>query len=187
MASRLRFNTASEVFEAFPTAYEDITASPNADHPLRFLEGLLSSPVPEEAITFCAYMLPRREAVWWARQCVTYNGAELSAEEQDLVAIADAWVRDPDEENRVQALRAGMNARVKSAGAWVALAAGWSGGSMALDAEHPVPPPPHLTAKASNAAVLSALARVSTQQRAEYLSAFVDGGIKLVADNGQSA
>lgn len=181
MSARLRFNTAHEVYDTFPTVYEDMTASPTGDPPLRFLEGLSRSETPEEAITFCAYMLPRREAVWWAHQCVTYNGAELSQEERDLVTVAESWVREPDEDHRRSALVAGMNARIKTPGAWVALAAGWSGGSMAMDAEYPVPAPAHLTAKASNAAVLGALARVDVGRRSETLKAYVSGGVNLVS------
>ena len=185
MATRLHFNTAQQVFDTFPTAYEDMTSEPSAEPPIRYMQGLLKSRTPEEAITFCAYMLPRREAVWWAHQCVVLNGTELSAEEQQLVDAAESWVREPDEEKRLGALIAGMNARYKTPGAWVALAAGWSGGSMAIDSEYPVPAPPHLTAKATNAAVLGALARVETAQRAEFLKAYADNGVKLVnTDDG---
>jgi len=180
MATRLRFNTAQEVFDAYPSVREDMTAPASADTPLKFMQNLLASPTPEEAITFCAYMLPRREAVWWAHQCVNLNGTELSAEEQQLVAAAETWVREPDEENRRKALTAGMNARVKTPGAWVALAAGWSGGSMAVGSDYSVPAPDHLTAKAANAAVLGALARVEMARRAEYLKAYAEGGVKLV-------
>jgi len=180
MATHLRFNTAQEVYDAFPTAHEDISVQPTKDEPLRFMSSLLASATPEDAITFCAYMLPRREAVWWAHQCVVLNGTEIAPEEQDLVNTAENWVREPEEDNRRKALVAGMNARFKTPGAWVALAAGWSGGSMAIDAEYPVPAPAHLTAKAASAAVLGALARVDTARRSEFLKAYADGGINLV-------
>ena len=186
MSTRLRFNTAREVFDAFPTAYDDITAEPDDTPPLRFLNVLAKSETPEEAITFCSYMLPRREAVWWAYQCVTLNGTELSTEERDLVTVAESWVREPDEDNRKKALVAGMNARYKTPGAWVALAAGWSGGSMVVEAEYPVPAPAHLTARAANAAVLSALARIDNDRRAEYLKTYVDGGVNLVHVDGSA-
>jgi len=181
MATRLRFNTAREVFDAFPSAREDMVIEPTDEAPPAFLQGLLSSPTPEEAITFCAYMLPPRDAVWWAHQCVTLNGSEFSPEEKDLIDVAEFWVREPEEGNRRKALAAGMNARVKTPGAWVALAAGWSGGSMAVGPAEPVPAPPHLTARAANAAVLGSLARVGMERRAEFLTAYAQGGLNLAA------
>jgi len=180
MATNLRFNTAQEVFDAFPTAHEDMSVEPTKEPPIRFMQGLLSSETPEDAITFCAYMLPRREAVWWAHQCVIQNGSEIAPEERELVDAAEAWVREPEEDNRRKALSAGMNARFKTPGAWVALAAGWSGGSMAVDSEYPVPAPAHLTAKAASAAILGALARVENARRSEFLKAYAEGGVNLV-------
>ena len=60
----LRFSTAAEVYEAFPTLRDEMAAAASEDPPVPFLEGLVATPTPEDAITFCAYLLPRREAVW---------------------------------------------------------------------------------------------------------------------------
>ena len=63
----------------------------------------------------------------------------------------------PDEERRNHALEQGMASPTKTPGVWLALAAGWSGGSMMGPDAPPVPPPPYLTARAVNAGVLSVL------------------------------
>ncbi|PSJ56995.1 DUF6931 family protein [Kumtagia ephedrae] len=179
MSNRLRFNTAKELFETFPTASEDMTAEP-ADRPsLDYLRALVSSPTPEDAITFCAYLLPRRVAVWWGHQCLVNLPEGLATRDRDLLTAAEEWVREPEEERRYAALDAGMASPVKTPGAWIALAAGWSGGSMAPAGMAPVVPPPHLTARAVNAAVLSAVARVPLKQRAAVLSACVSMGIQM--------
>ncbi len=88
-------------------------------------------------------------------------------------------MREPEEDRRYAALDAGMAAPVKTPGAWIALAAGWSGGSMAPSGMAPVVPPPFLTARAVNAAILSAIARVPLKQRAVVLEACVSMGIQM--------
>jgi hypothetical protein len=183
MSSRIRFTETRQVFAAFVTAMDDITAAPNDDPPLVFLRQLSVSPTPEDAVSFCAYLLPRREAVWWACQCVlALRGA---AGGDRLSALAEAWVRDPEEERRREALDAALAADPASATTWLALAAGWSGGSMAPAETPPVPPPPHLTAKAVRAAILMALARVGARERAQWLRACVEAGIRF-AEGGDA-
>ncbi len=179
--SRLRFATAREVFEAFPTARDDIQAAPDDEAPLAFARRLSESPTPEDAISFCAYLLPRREAVWWACQCLRRLLPHPGSEEEAALSAAEAWVREPEEGRRRAALALGMQGDRRSAATWAVLAAAWSGGSM-TDGGHPVPAPPHLTAKAARAAVLTALARVGARERASRLKACLEGGLQLLSD-----
>ena len=66
----LRFATARDVAEAFPTLVEDMLAEPGEREPLAFLRELADGETPEDAVSFCAYVLPRRDAVWWACRSV---------------------------------------------------------------------------------------------------------------------
>jgi hypothetical protein len=180
MSQRLRFSTARDLFKAFPTANEDI-ATPPADRPaLDFMADLAAGPTPEDSVTFCAYLLPKREAVWWAHECLAGVGELLSPEDHEMLALAERWVRYPEEDERCAVLNAGMAGAAKTPGVWVALAAGWSGGSMLPPDAAPVEPPPSLTAKAVNAGVLSALARVDRKSRAATLKLFVNMGMQLL-------
>lgn len=178
---RQRFAMASQVFDAFPVAREDIEAEPADVEPFAYLDMLMRGPTPEDAVGFCAYVLPRREAVQWACQCVRSIEKPIRAADQDLLELAEAWVKDPLEENRQAALSAGLKAQVKSAAALAALGAAWSGGSMIEDLERPVPPPAYLTAQAVRAAVLTTLAQVSTKERGPHLAACVQRAIKLMS------
>jgi hypothetical protein len=180
MSQRLRFSTARDLFEALPTASEDIAAQPTDRPSLDFMAELVAGPTPEDGITFCAYLLPKREAVWWAHQCLDNVAELLSAEDHEMLALAESWVRYPDEDQRCAVLDAGMAGMAKTPGVWVALAAGWSGGSMLPTDAAPVEAPPYLTAKAVNAGVLSALARVDRKSRAATLRLFVNMGIQLL-------
>jgi hypothetical protein len=179
MSEGLRFSTAKDVFEAYPTAGEDITAGPSDMPVIDYARALAASATPENAITFCAYMLRTRVAVWWGHQCLNALPETLSQQDRELLDLAEAWVREPADETRNAALAAGMEAPTKTPAAWVALAAGWSGGSMLPPDATPVPPPSHLTPKAVNAAVLSVLARVPAAQRAQTLRRFVEMGLQL--------
>lgn len=183
MSQRLRFSTAREVFEAFPAAVEDMAAKPTDRPSLEFLAGLVAGPTPEDAITFCAYLLPRREAVWWGFQCLNHRPELLTEQDRVMLTAAEAWVRRPDEEERNAALEIGLASPTKTPGAWIALAAGWSGGSMLGPDEAAIAPPPYLTPKAVNAGVLSALARVERLERAGTLRLFCDMGGRLATRN----
>jgi hypothetical protein len=185
VSQRLRFATARQVFDAFPAAREDIAAEATNDGPLVFLRALADSPTPEDAVTFCAYLLPRREAVWWACHCVRALQAARGITETEPLRLAEAWVRDPEEEMRQKALAHGLAADPARADSWVALAAGWSGGSMAAPEQPTVPPPPHMTAKAVRAAVLMAIAVIGATDRRRALKACVEAGLRF-AEGGDA-
>ena len=164
---------------SFPPSREDMQAEPTEQDCLAFLRGLAESATPEEAITFAAYLLPPREAVWWAHQCLNYVPDALTELDLQMLAFAEAWVREPDEEARNAALEAANEAETETPGVWVAFAAGWSGGTMGPLDISPVPPPPFLTPRAVNAGVLGLLARIEMEHRDETLRGFVEMAVKL--------
>jgi hypothetical protein len=177
---RLRFTSAIQVFEAFPTARDDIEQQPADVHPLVFLKHLQDSVMPEDAIGFCAYLLARREAVHWACQCIRATKVELDGESSKLIGLAEQWVDLPEEDNRRLALDAGIAAVTIGPPAWTAMAAGWSGGSILGEPHQPVPPPPHITAQLVRAAVLTSLAWLPAKQRREKLSGAVMAAVILI-------
>ena len=180
MKRHIRFSTAQQVFEAFATAAQDIQTPPTGEEPLVFLNSLVKGPTPEDAISFCAYMLPRREAVWWACQCLRQIEGLSSEVEEQLIDKAESWVRDPDEPARQAAFQAAETAPRQSPATWVAFGAAWSGGSISGPGSPPVPPPPYATAQAVRAAVLTALAKVNWRERQNYLNASVMSALKLI-------
>jgi hypothetical protein len=182
MQNRLRFRTARELFNAFPTASDDMKAIPTDQPSIAFCRALLDGDIPEEAVTFCAYLLPRRVAVWWGHQSLNRLKDVLEEQDRSMLALAEEWIREPEEDRRYAALDAAMGARAKTPGVWVALAAGWSGGSLAPRGMAPVSPPPYLTARAVNTAILAALARIPIAQRKTTLRDLVEMGVGLAED-----
>lgn len=175
----MHFVRAQDLFDAFPTAGDDIRARPDGEAPLEFVAVLGRSATPEEAITYAAYLLPRRRAVWWGHECARSLLHLLTEEDRQMLTLAEAWVREPEEEQRVRALMFAMAGKNKTPGVWIALAAGWSGGSMSDPGLPLVPPPVQLTPRAVNAGVLGALARVDNGHRASTLRTFVEAAIAL--------
>ena len=139
MSSRIRFTSARNVFEAFPDLGRVVAGASWRPRPLDYARELMASPTPTNSIAFIAYLLPRREAVWWAIQCVR---AMLGASAKDKsMGAADAWAREPDDDNRRAALAAYVGRDPKAPTTWVAFAAGWSGGSITAADQDPMPAP----------------------------------------------
>jgi hypothetical protein len=175
---RARFATARDVFETYPSAAEDVRVQPTDEEPFAFAQALVRGATPEDALSFCAYVLPRREAVWWSCQCVRLLAKELSAADMAAIQAAEEWVREPGDEKRLKTMTIGMQADRNSAATWVALAAAWSGGRMFVG-ENAVLAAPHLTPRAVRIAVLTALARVGAKERARQIQACLNGAVRL--------
>lgn len=179
----LRFTTARDLFETFPTAEDDINAEPTDEPSLDYAKALVDAGAPNKAVSFCAYLLPRREAVWWAHECVSNAKAERTAPERDALRAAQAWVGEPEEQQRLAALQKGVEGSRKSPCTWVALGAGWAGGSIMPGVPGSPLNPPYQTARAVRAAVLVAGAELHPAGRNAQLSIWVEGALRL-AEHG---
>jgi len=176
--SGVRFATAQALFDAFPRTTTKLNVQPTDESPRTFLEKLSSQRKFEEAVTFCAYLLPRREAVVWACKSTTTLLGPMPHRVPALAA-AEAWVQDPDDQRRDVALAVGTGGDVNDPMTWLALAAGWSGGSLSLNPKAPVPAPPYLTARAVRLAILLSARMMPLPQRAQDLAGVIADGIRL--------
>jgi hypothetical protein len=177
--SRIRFATAQALFEAFPEVSQKIGAAPSDQAPIDFLKSLWSDGKAAEAVTFCAYLLPRREAVWWACGCVRRLLGDLPKDQAAGLLAAEAWVYQPDDERRQAALDIGVSGDSKDAVTWLALAAGWSGGFLKSSRNRQDPVPPYMTARAARIAVLFSASKVRGAERVERLKTCITDGIEL--------
>jgi hypothetical protein len=173
----LRFAAAREVFEAFPSAHVDIRTAPSDRSPIAYLRDLAKGQTPDDAIAFCAYLLPRREAVWWAAQCVRALLGKPTATDETALNAAEEWVREPEETNRRRVLAIGLAANQRAASTWVALAAGWSSGPMIISDYTAPSAPPQLTAQAAFTAIRLALG--GTTDRVGLISQCVERGVRI--------
>jgi hypothetical protein len=97
-----------------------------------------------------------------------------------LLAVAEAWVANPEEDKRKLAFEAGMEALSSGPAAWIALGAAWSGGSLVEEPNESVPPAPYLTAQAVRAAILTAIATVSPKDRRRCLDRAIQAALTLI-------
>ncbi len=182
MSARIRFNTAQQVFETFPKAVESIEARPGDESPLDFLRRLIARPHRFDAITYAAFLLPRREAVWWGCQCVR---ALAGSRPDDALAAAEAWVRDPDERTRRAALAIWEGGDRRSPTAWLAMAAGQSGGNVAPEGAPPQLPPPYMTAVAVKAGIILAIAERPARDQPGWIVACAEAAMRF-AEGGDA-
>lgn len=120
--------------------------------PREAVQALLEGGETQDALKLLARLLPKRYAVAWACQCA--RDVALPLEDKAGAALAEQWVREPEEPNRRAAFEFANAGAYRSVGAWLAACAGWSGGSLAPATQQtPVPPAEHLTACAVVAAI----------------------------------
>jgi hypothetical protein len=181
--SLVRFATTQALFETFPEPSQKISAEPTEQFPTEFLQSLVAANKIEDAVTFCAYLLPRREAVWWACRCARAQLDNIAEDRAAGLLAAEAWVEEPDEERRQAALEIGTKGNCDDALTWVALAAGWAGGFLVSGPHRRIPMPQYMTARATRTAIRISALKVRTDERPARLRACIAEGARL-AEHG---
>jgi hypothetical protein len=179
MPSRIRFATARSVFEAFPDLRYVVAPPANDIEPLDFARALSAGPRPSDAIIFTSHLLPRREAVWWAAQCVRALLGGGAGDE--ALRSAESWVRTPEEDNRNGALRIANDSDRRKPTTWLAFAAGWSGGSMVPPDQTLLPPPAGACAMAVNTAIMLAVAAGDPRAVVGRIEACAEAGVRFAS------
>jgi hypothetical protein len=174
-----RFVTTLALFETFPRSVTRIAAEPTGEPPTMFLKKLSAQQKFEDAITFCAYLLPRREAVWWACGCVRTLLGDIAASRAGPIIAAEAWVYNPDDEHRRAALEIGNQGDNNDPLSWLALGAGWSGGALLAHPQHLVPVPAYMTPRAARIAILLSARIFEPEQYTARMQACIVDGVKL--------
>lgn len=179
MSSRIRFSTARQVFDAYEELAEDIDTLPSDADPIDYLKTMLNADDFLQAATFCAYLLPKREAIWWALNAVRYVQPEQTTQSMRLLTLVDDWVREPGGEIRAKAAREAETSDRRQAATWVAYAVAWTGGSMSPIEDQHVPPPKALTAKACRAAILIAVSANSPVEQSKLWERTISAGVRF--------
>ena len=182
MSQRIRFTTAQQVFDAFPRVAFDIGSRPAEEGPIEFIRTLIARAHRFDAVTFSAYLLPKREAVWWGCQCLR---AFSPAYGDEAVIAAEAWVRTPDEQSQRAALALSAKGSRTVPTIWLAMAAGHSGGNIAPEGSRfPARPGADTTAVAVKAGVILALARTPVLEQKGWVAACAEAAIRF-AEGGE--
>ena len=141
------------------------------------LDRLTSSGFLIEATRLVAHALPKREAVWWACMCAIHTApVDLPDADRKCREAAEDWVRQQAETSRRVAFDLAQAGGFRTPEAWAAMAAFWSGGSMAPEGQPAVPPAPHLTGTAVAGSVALAAVRGDVARRDARLHQFLESG-----------
>jgi hypothetical protein len=155
MANRIRFTTAAQVLGAFPGAAGELGTLPADVSPLDHLVRLAEGENPDAALIFAALALPKRESVWWGCICLRGMG-DLDDRAREGLRLAEAWVRNPEEEERRAAGVYAESQYFEGPGAWIAFAAFTTSGSLAPAGLQAVPPSPEISGKCVAMAIMQA-------------------------------
>jgi hypothetical protein len=154
---KIQAGTAAEICGKYEQAAEILPLLSEGMSPVAFLDKLVEEDRLQEASRFLAHALPKREAVWWACLCAREalpDGGDETAE--GLLKLAESWVRKPTDENRRSAMAAAEAAGFDSPASWAAVAAFWSGDSLAPADSPAVAPSDELTGTAVAATTMLA-------------------------------
>ena len=65
-----RFATTKDLLSSFPAAAAYLRDAGSPEVSLHYVERRVAEKRLDLAISYCAFLLPRREAVWWGCQCI---------------------------------------------------------------------------------------------------------------------
>jgi pSer/pThr/pTyr-binding forkhead associated (FHA) protein len=132
------------------------------------------------AVQFWSAVLPTTYGVQWASRCVRQVMAdELGKSDRQALDMAERWAMEPNEDNRRAAEAAAQKTNFETPAAWVALAAFWSGGSIAPADLPEVPPQPGMAAKAIAGALMLAATGGPAERVADRYQSFLQAGKEM--------
>ncbi len=150
----LRFQRA-ELENQADLSEEALAVLANIARPDELVDKLVEADLLEDAIRALTIMLPHRQAVWWACLAVRLL-PDLAARPKELAAVesAERWVQSMSPADAEEAGPTQEGCDPRRAPGWAAMAAFWSGPSLAPRGQQAVRPAPHLTGSAARAAIL---------------------------------
>lgn len=182
--------TAQELLDHFELYEDDAEQHLVPDTaPQISIERLAEAGFYLDAIKLLAHGLPKRESVWWS--CLAARAVQTPETDEDNInalIAAEAWAKNPSEENRLRCRVLGEKTKHKTAASWAATAACWSTGSMAPEGQPAIQTPEYLYAHAVAGAVSLAAALADAENIEEQYQRFLKQGIDLACGgNGQAA
>ena len=140
------FETSAPILERFaPTeeAQEVISAEMT---PAETVAALLKEELLSDLANFFAHGMPPREGVCWAvavhRDVAKALGRKIVPDVAAILALAENWVRDPQEGRRVQLMQAGETRNSSDPVSWLCNAVAWNGSGSMGPVDGPVVLPP---------------------------------------------
>jgi hypothetical protein len=167
---------------------EGLRVVATAAGPRELIEALAGPGAARDAVAALALMLPRRQAVWWA--CLAARllpEAALSPAEAAAIEAAEAWVQTQSAEDSERAADLAEQCATGSPARWAAMAAHWSGPSIAPRGQQAVLPAVHLPGVAARAALTLLVHHPAIGRRIGYGDLLAIGTDLMHGDLGRRA
>lgn len=162
--------TATEIAEQLQMADEHVAIAKTVQTGPEFVAALAGAGAWAKAVRVQAHLLPKREAVWWGVLSVNAAcGDNLPLAEAEAKEAARAWVEEPGEARRKRCEAVAGKTKFEGPGSWLAMAAFWSGGSIAPEEMGDVPPDEKLTGQAiASSLMIAAVSGDATKAKERY-------------------
>jgi hypothetical protein len=147
--------------------------------PQGYLALLVDARLVGDAVRFLAFTLPIREGVWWACVVAHSNLAEPTATQSLALERTANWVYEPNDTNRRSCMEAAESSNLEGAPAYAALAAFWSGGSMAPENMPEALPDPKLGPIGVGASVLLSIASGDAAHQNTRFEKAIERGVDI--------
>lgn len=172
--------TAPEICRAAELDDAALALLGDGEQPRAFVEGLVAGGQHVAAVRFLAYALDRRPAVWWAWVCA--RRAHGDTPPPEILAALDAtkaWIADPSDANRREAMARAQTADFGTPAGCAGLAAFFCGDSLAPAGAEPVPPGEFMAARAIAGCVILAAVIDPPEKAPERYEEFLRQGFEV--------
>ena len=172
-----RFESTKALFDEFPTLRKAVTLAPTDEDPVGFVRAAVNAGKLRDAAAVCAYLLPKRDAVWWVCRALRSRPGLIDPGDQALLA-AETWARETSEEARDIADQWAKASDQQAPATWAAYAAGFTSGNLAVMPDGPVRTPAYLTAECSRVALVFAECRLAPDEARSFLREVVEAALR---------
>jgi len=178
--TKISAKSAAEICALYKLSKQARTLFREDQTPSLFIETLVGDGKFLDAMTFLAYALPKREAIWWACLSVRHaQGPALPPSEFAALKAAVEWVLEPDEAKRRAAQAAGEAADFSTPAGCAALAVYGSGGSLGPPNLPEAPPEPNMTARAVSGSIVMVSVKGDPKSMLDVQRELVELGIAI--------
>ena len=147
--------------------------------PREFISILSKREMFPQAVRFLAFSLPKRECVWWAWVCARKASGTPPPPVKTALDATERWIVQPTDEHRRAAMESAQAADVGTPAGCAALAAFFTGGSLAPPNVPAVPPGEFMTAKAATGSIMLSAVITQPERAAEKFREFLALGLEV--------
>ena len=142
MLLKIPFDTSADLLARFSASEEATAVLDATDPPEVTLSKLKESGTFVDVVNFFAFGMPPREGVCWAVAVYREMRAELDLIEKSVLALAERWVKDPQEGVRVRLMNMSEDIDNETPLHWLCSAVAWNGSGSMGPPDGPVVLPP---------------------------------------------